>query len=113
MEEFKKKMKRLGSKALLSKLHKTESTKEQIEIKRILDSRGVPYDIEADEVEVNTKHPNVGKNCVFIPFRKDIQMDGIIKAHVNDKRVARKYYKILGEDGKIYHKKTDSNQLNL
>lgn len=113
--ELEKKLKRLGSNQLLSKYKAETSVDKKAVMEKILISRGILQETpkKEDKPEVNTKHPNVGKTCTFIPFRKEAEVGGTIKAHVHDRRVSRKYYRIQGEDGKIYHKKTDSTQLTI
>jgi hypothetical protein len=46
---------------------------------------------------------NVQTVCTFSPFRTAIKMTGEVKQVVIDRRVNKAYYRILGEDGKLYH----------
>ncbi len=46
---------------------------------------------------------NVQTVCNFSPFRTAIKMTGEVKQVVIDRRVNKAYYRILGEDGKLYH----------
>lgn len=46
---------------------------------------------------------NVSTICSFVPFRQAASITGEVKQVVIDRRVNKAYYRIIGEDKKLYH----------
>ena len=56
---------------------------------------------------------NVQTICSFVPFRMGAKIIGEVKQVVIDLRVRRAYYRIVGNDGKLYHTRIDNKSFKV
>lgn len=61
--------------------------------------------------EANQVH--VGQLCEFVPMLGDKPIKGGIRGLMCDKRVCLVYFRIQTEDGQVYHKRVDSDEVKV
>lgn len=72
----------------------------------------VPLKEELEKLRDESK-ANVGKRIAITPHGNKPRVDGTIKGIMIDKRTDSVYYRIDGKDGKLYHKRVNSDQLSI